>query len=343
MKIKILAAITITALLGLAEVGAHEQDAHEGKHEHPEGPGLFGYPPEYVHVLINPMPTYGLGLGILVFGAALLARSKPARAIGLAIIVVSSASVWLVIHYGENAYKRIREKADEPGQHWLDEHMERAGKASYVFYGTALLGIAALLSQKKFPKTGLSLTILTLAASGVSLGLGTWISKAGGQIRHPEFRTGAALSHEAMPHEHGAPGQPHETMQHEKMQSTNAPGGHQHETPGQTTEKTPLPNTVEEVWKAIHEHHHELESAVSTKRFSDVQSHAQNTTDLIKHLVEVSPPDQKPALESGVDKTTQALAALKQSAETGSELVMKNNFDEFAKALNELEQQRKKE
>lgn len=343
MNITILATITIAALLGMAEARAHEQQAHERKHEHPGGPGLFGYPPEYVHVLINPLPTYGLGLGILVFGAGLLARSKPARAIGLAVIIVSSASVWPVIHYGENAYDRIREKADEPGQHWLNEHMERADKASYVFYGTALLGIAALLSQKKFPKTGPSLTILTLVASGVSLGLGTWVSKAGGQIRHPEFRTGTAPLHEAAPHEHGAPGQPHEAMQHEKMQSTTAPGGHQHAAPAQTTERTPLPDTVEEVWKAIHEHHHELESAVSAKRFSDVQSHAQSTTDLIKHLVEIAPPDQKPALESGVSKTTQALAALKQSAETGSELVMKNNFDEFAKALNELEQQRKKE
>lgn len=81
MKIKILATITVAALLGMAEVCADEQETHERKHEHPEGPGLFGYPPEYVHVLINPLPTYGLGLGILVFGAALLARSKPARAI----------------------------------------------------------------------------------------------------------------------------------------------------------------------------------------------------------------------------------------------------------------------
>ncbi len=338
---KILAAITITALLGMAEVCA--QEAHERRHEHPEGPGLFGQPPEYVHVLINPLPTYGLGLGLLVLGAALLTRSKPARAIGLAIVVVSSASVWPVINYGESAYKRIKAKADEPGQHWLDEHMERADKASYVFYGTALLGIAALLSQKKFPKTGLSLTILTLVTSGVSLGLGTWISKAGGQIRHPEFRMGATPSHEASPHEHGAPGQPHETMPHDKMQSTNAPDGHQHAAPSQTTEKTPLPNTVEEVWKAIHEHHQELESAVTAKRFSDVQSHAQSTTDLMRRLVEVSPPDQKVAIENGANKTTQALAALNQSAETGSELVMKNNFDEFAKALSELEQQRKKE
>lgn len=188
-QMKTLAAILITALLGVT--GACAQETHEHADEHAAGPGVFGQPPEYVHVLLNPLPTYGLGLGILVFGAALLARSKPARAIGLAVIVVSSASVWPVTHYGENAYKRIREKADEPGQHWLDEHMERAGKASYVFYGTALLGIAALLSQKKFPKAGLSLTILTLVASGVSLGLGIWISKAGGQIRHPEFR-GAA-------------------------------------------------------------------------------------------------------------------------------------------------------
>ena len=335
---KTLAAIVAAALLGIAGACAHE------KHEHAAGPGLFGQPPDYVHVLLNPLPVYGLAIGILALAAALLARSKPARAIALGIIVVSSASAWPVQYYGENAYQRVRQISDEAGQQSLDEHMERAEKLIYVFYATALLGIVALVSQRKFPKAATAFAVVTLVVGTASLGAGGWISKAGGQIRHPEFRAGSAPPAQGAPHEHGA-GQPsHEMMQHEKAQPTDTRGGHQHEgAPAKGAEKAPLPNTLEGTWKAIHEHHEELESAVSGKKFSDVQSHAQMIGDLAKRLVELSHADHKPAVENGVNKVNQALTELKQSAETGSELVMKTNFDSFLKSLNELEQQMKKQ
>lgn len=343
---KILAAILVATLLGAAAPAcAHEEHKHAAasEHEHAAGPGLFGQPPEYVHVLLNPLPIYGLAIGLVTLGAALLARSKPARNGALLIVVVSSAVAWPVKHYGQNAYQRVRQISDEQGQQWLDQHMERADKLIYAFYATALLGIATLASQRKFPKAAVPLAIATLVAGGASFGGGLWIGKAGGQIRHPEFRAKSAPAEMGTSHEHGAPASAHEKMQQEKMQPANTSGGHQHETPGQASEKAPLPDTVEGVWKAIHEHHHELESAVSAKRFSDVQSHAHSASDLMKRLIEVSPPGQKAGLESGVNKATQALAALQQSAETGSELVMKNNFDEFAKTLSEFEQQMKQQ
>ena len=315
-QMKTLAAILVAALLGVAGASAHE------KHEHAAGPGLFGQPPEYVHMLLNPLPVYGLGIGILALGAALLARSKPARAISLGIIVVSSASAWPVQYYGENAYWRVRQISDEQGRHWLDEHMGRAEKLIYTFYATALLGIAGLVSEKKFPKAALPLTLTTLVASGMSLGFGGWIGKAGGQIRHLEFRAQSAPSTNATLHKHGASEQ-----SLEKMQPSDASGGHKHEAISkQSDEKTPLPDTLEGVWKAIHEHHGELESAVNGKKFSDVQSQAEKISALAKRLLEISPTDQKPVFDSGVAAINQALDELKQSAETGSELVMKNNF-----------------
>lgn len=330
---KTLAAIVVAALLGVAGARAHE------KHEHAAGPGLFGQPPEYVHMLLNPLPIYGLGIGVFALGAALLARSKPARAIALGIIVVSSASAWPVQYYGENAYQPVRQISDEQGQHWLDEHMGRAEKLIYAFYATTLLGIGGLVSQKKFPKAALPLTIATLVASGVSLGIGGWISKAGGQIRHPEFRGDSEPSTNAAPPKHGASEQ-----SHEKMQPHDTDGEHKHgETSEPSAEKIPMPDTLEGIWKAIHAYHGDLESAVNAKKFSDVQSNAKTIGTLAKKLADVAPPDCKPAIQIGVNKINQALDELKSSAETGSELVMKTRFEEFKKALNELEQQTKKQ
>ena len=204
MKTK--SAILITALVSTATALAQEG------HDHPAGGGLFGLPPEYVHVLLNPLPVYGMAMGVLALGAALLARNKTAQVIGLGLVIIAAASAWPVAHYGQNAYKEIRGLADEPGQTQLAEHMERSDKLIYVFYATALLGAAALVSQRKFPKAATPLAAVTLFAAVASLGAGGWISKAGGQIRHPEFRGVSAPSTNAVPHEHGAAKQSHENV-----------------------------------------------------------------------------------------------------------------------------------
>jgi len=177
--------------------------AQEG-HDHPAGGGLFGLPPEYLHVLLNPLPVYGMAMGVLALGAALLARNKTAQVIALGLVIIAAASAWPVAHYGQNAFKRIRGLADEPGQARLAEHMERSDKLIYVFHATALLGVAALVSQRKFPKVATPMAAVTLIAAVASLGAGGWISKAGGQIRHPEFRGALAPLTNAIPHEHGA-------------------------------------------------------------------------------------------------------------------------------------------
>ena len=281
--------------------------------------------------------------------------------------------------------------------------MERAEKVIYIFYATAVFGFVALVIRKKFPKVFTPLTVVTLIMGVASLGAGGWISKAGGQIRHPEFRAesdtstnGATHEHgaseqshkmqltdghqpemsmsdqtpstNATPHQHDMSGQPHEKMQsadmsghqhemtnseqtlstniaahqhgasepsHEKMQPAGA-SGHKHEMtmPDQAAEKTPMPDTIEGVWKAIPEHHGELESSVKARQFKEVQFHEGMIGDLVKRLGELTP-------ESGVSKIIHALDELKSSAETGSDTVMKIRFKEFEAALAELEQQMK--
>jgi hypothetical protein len=75
--------------------------------------------------------------------------------------------------------------------------MRRAEKLLLLFYGTALLGTAALAARRKFPKTTSALTIITLAAAISSASAGAWISKAGGHIRHPEFRPNFAPTNQS--------------------------------------------------------------------------------------------------------------------------------------------------
>jgi hypothetical protein len=176
--------------------------------------GLFGLKPEYVHVLLNPLPVYGLSMGVLVLAAALLARSKAARNIGLLLAVICAASAWPVLYYGQHGYNHLYRQLDTESQQWLDVHMERAERFIYAFYLTALLGVAAILVQKKFPRASKALTGLTLAAAIASLGIGAWISRAGGEVSHSEFRN----EDEPPPGHHDMHGQSHDEMQ---MPTTN--------------------------------------------------------------------------------------------------------------------------
>jgi hypothetical protein len=112
--------------------------------------------------------------------AGVFARSQAAQALALVIILVAAASAWPVQYFGGGAYQNVRRISDEQGQLWLDEHMERADKSILLFYTTALLSVAARVSQRKYPKVVMPLTIVTLIAAVASASIGGWINKAGG-------------------------------------------------------------------------------------------------------------------------------------------------------------------
>ena len=179
---KILSVVVIAILLGATPLWAQEEGAAHADQ-------ILGQPPEYLHVLLHPALTVGLALAVVALAAGLMTRSKAAQVVALALVLGCSAAAWPVLGLGQNAYNRIRPQADEVGQQWASEHMRRAEKFVYVFYVTSLLAAVALLAHLKWPQAVKPLTITTLILGAASLGVGGWISKAGGQIRHPEFRT----------------------------------------------------------------------------------------------------------------------------------------------------------
>lgn len=144
--------------------------------------------PEYIHVLINPLPVYGLAMGILGLVIALILRSRPAQIATLALILVCSAVAWPVAHYGNEAYDRVLSIADDTGDAWLKAHAHRADELVGFFYALAVVAAIAIFAPLKWPRSGLILTLVTLFFSVVVLGMGGYIAYAGGKIRHREFR-----------------------------------------------------------------------------------------------------------------------------------------------------------
>ena len=144
--------------------------------------------PEYIHVLLNPLPVYGLLVGWvgLVIGLAL--RSRRAQIATLSLVLLSSISAWPVYEFGEQGYDRVLSMTDEAGEAWLDEHMHRAENLIWVFYALAALSAFAIAAPIKWPKSSAPLAVAVILLGAVTLGSGVYIAYAGGRVRHREFR-----------------------------------------------------------------------------------------------------------------------------------------------------------
>ena len=144
--------------------------------------------PEYIHVLINPLPLYGMMIGAFLLLGGLLRKSKETQVAALILIAVIGAATWVVVKYGQKGYDRVHAMSNEEAQPWLEVHMNRAEKVQYLYYGTALLALAGLIAIRKEKPSAKILVLLTLLLTGFCVAVGGWISHAGGQVRHSEFR-----------------------------------------------------------------------------------------------------------------------------------------------------------
>ena len=144
--------------------------------------------PEYIHVLLNPLPVYGLLIGLVGLVIALILKSRRAQIATLALVLISSASAWPVYEFGQQGYDRVLSMTDEDGGAWLDEHMHRAEQLIWIFYVLVALSATAIAVPIKWPRFSVPLAVAVVLLGAVTLGSGIYIGYAGGRIRHREFR-----------------------------------------------------------------------------------------------------------------------------------------------------------
>lgn len=157
--------------------------------------------PEYIHVLLNPLPVYGLLVGWIGLVIALVLRSRRAQIATLTLVLLSSISAWPVYEFGQQGYDRVLSMADDDGRAWLDEHKDRAEDLIWIFYVLAALSVFAVAAPTKWPKSSMPLAIAVILLGAVTLGTGAYIAYAGGRVRHREFRNEPAPS-KRPEHEH---------------------------------------------------------------------------------------------------------------------------------------------
>ena len=144
--------------------------------------------PEYVHVLLNPLPVYGLLVSWIALIAALISKNRRAHVVALILIFITSISAWPVFEFGQQGYDRVLAMTDDDGHAWLDEHEERAETLIWIFYATAALSAAAIVVPLRWPKSSVPLALAVMLLGAAALASGYYIAYAGGKIRHREFR-----------------------------------------------------------------------------------------------------------------------------------------------------------
>jgi len=144
--------------------------------------------PEYVHVLLNPLPVYGLLISWIALIAALISKSRRAHIVTLILIFVASISAWPVYEFGEEAYDRVLAMADDDGHAWLNQHRDRAQKLIYLFYAVAALSAVAIIVPSRWPKSSVPLALAVVLLGAAAMASGCYIAYAGGKVRHREFR-----------------------------------------------------------------------------------------------------------------------------------------------------------
>ncbi|HSI82607.1 MAG: hypothetical protein ACAI35_24145 [Candidatus Methylacidiphilales bacterium] len=144
--------------------------------------------PGYLHVIFNHIPIIGTAMGAFALVIAMCFRHRSALITALAVILVSGIAAYPVYKTGEAAYKPIRKIADDSGVDWLDEHMDRADRWTWVYYVMAVIAIAAIIVPVKWPGASLPLAATTLIVAISTLAAGAYIAQAGGRVRHSEFR-----------------------------------------------------------------------------------------------------------------------------------------------------------
>src|SRR2546429_7935065 len=81
--------------------------------------------PEYVHVLLNPVPVYGLLVSWIGLIIAFFLKSRRAQIATLGLVFICALSAWPVYEFGQQAYDRVLSMTDEAGNSgWMNTKIE---------------------------------------------------------------------------------------------------------------------------------------------------------------------------------------------------------------------------
>ncbi len=145
------------------------------------------------HLALTHVPVVGAGFALALLAVALASRDGLVRRIALGAVVVVALTALPTYFTGEPAEK-IVERLPGVSRRLIHDHEDAAQTAfagMEIAGGLALLGLLVTARAVQVPRW---IVAGMLVVTAVTVGLMAWTANRGGQIRHPEIRTGQAAA-----------------------------------------------------------------------------------------------------------------------------------------------------
>jgi uncharacterized membrane protein len=144
------------------------------------------------HLVVNHLPIIFPLVGAIIMVIGLVSKSEAVKRTSYFIFVLGALASVAAMTTGEGA-EEVVENIAGVTEDYIKTHEEKAetfALLSYVLGGISILGLWGSFKQKTFSSF---LTLSTLTLSFVVLFFAKQTGTTGGEIRHTEIRTGAAL------------------------------------------------------------------------------------------------------------------------------------------------------
>jgi hypothetical protein len=138
--------------------------------------------PEYLHLLLESLPLYGLGFGLLFVIVCQLAGESKGKLLALLLITGSCASVWPYQELREKATPRILATRDPSLGPLIRQQTERRMEYNWAYYAMAAVGGVTLLAQ--LAGKGKPLLLVTVLGTAMLFWFSVWMHKKECEVYH---------------------------------------------------------------------------------------------------------------------------------------------------------------
>jgi hypothetical protein len=141
--------------------------------------------PEYMHLLLDSVPLYGLGFGLAFLLVTFLVGEKKARMFALLVICISCVSVWPYIDLRVKATPRILATCGETFVPMIKEQTQRRQDTAWVYY--VMAGLSALALAASGSRYSSILLMVTVCATAALFWFSIWLHKKECEVYHPNI------------------------------------------------------------------------------------------------------------------------------------------------------------
>ncbi len=150
----------------------------------------------HVHLIVTHLPVLGVAFGTFLLGLGLFRKNRVIQQTALGVLVFAGLTAGVAYLTGEGAEEAI-EGTIGAGQALLDRH-EGAALVGLVATGIAgALALVVLASGRKGRPLAKGLAVLNLVIALAASGTLAWVANLGGQLGHPEIRSGQSAPQDA--------------------------------------------------------------------------------------------------------------------------------------------------